>query len=225
VDLTEDRRKELIAKLPTASDTKLAEEFGVSRKTIWRLRQGQKQKSQSQTRMAAVQIPEVAPTPVPEPEPERFEPPTLTVVPKLDTAEPKPEVERPKKVEAPVHLNTYFAVQLLRGESPKLAAGAVLTCAHSKGVLFRKLQVLDITLVGARPFVRFRSDMPTAYDVIRTMTGRAIIAEVGGAYMVQFEDGRSGKYPASSMCSPPKVGFGQVYAGTKIKRWKEQFAA
>lgn len=227
IPLTEDRRKELVARLATEpSDTKLSNEFGISRKTIWRMRQALKTRtdipvpSESQV-MRKVEVP-AAPQPkatMPTTEPEAAVP---EVAP---SAPPVREDPRPKVDVEPVVLSTYFAVQLLRGENSKDVAHVVLTSADAKGILFRKLQVLDLCSVGAFSFVRFRSDMNDAFEIVRTLTSRGIIVELGGAYTVQFPNGRQGKYPTSTMCSAPKVGFGQVYAGTRIKRWKQQFAA
>lgn len=233
--LTEDRRKELLARLATEpSDTKLSNEFGISRKTIWRMRQSLKDPtapappSESQV-MRKVVVPDEpkAEAPMPPSEPVVAPPAASSVPPPAVVASPviPKEDVRPKVDTTPVHLSTYFAVQLLRGESYKDVANAVLTAADAKGVLFYKLQVLDITVVGATAFVRFRADMPDAFAVVRNMTTRGIIVMLGGTYIVQFPGGKQGKYPTSTMCSAPKVGFGQVYAGTKIKRWKHQFAA
>jgi hypothetical protein len=164
--------------------------------------------------------------PMPATEPEAVVQPVVPpVVPPTPAAPAVREDPRPKVDVEPVTLNTHFAVQILRGESFKDVAHTVLMSADAKGVLFRKLQVLDLCSVGAFSFVRFRSDMADAFEVVRTLTNRGIIVELGGVYMVQFPSGRQGRYPTSTMCSAAKVGFGQVYAGTRIKRWKQQFAA
>jgi hypothetical protein len=57
------------------------------------------------------------------------------------------------------------------------------------------------------------------------LADRGNILDIMGTYNVRFPNGRTGKYPASTMCAAPKIGFGQTYAGTRIKRWKQQFAA
>lgn len=125
----------------------------------------------------------------------------------------------------PVLLGAYFGVEILRGETTKDVASTVLNAADRAGNLFRKLQVLDTTLVGTVAFVRFRSDLTGAYALLRSLTSRGVIVEMGGAYITHLSNGRSGRIPTSTMCSAVKIGFGQVYAGTKIKRWRQQFAA
>jgi len=240
--LSDERRTELLARLATEpSDTKLSLEFGISRKALWRMRQNLKKD-------AAPVVPVPVMTP-PAPEASKPLPPVVippapvpkVVVPKVLKAPPQavttptlvqpppapfPEDPRPKVDVEPVHLSTYFAVQLLRGESHKQVANVILTEAEAKGILFRKLQVLDIVSVGTTSFVRFRGDLPDAFAVLKALRDRALIVpDSVGAYTVTFPNGRSGKFPGSSMCSSPKMGFGHTYAGTRIKKWKQQFAA
>lgn len=246
--LSNERRTELVARLLVEpSDTKLALEFGISRKALWRMRQTLK-KGDAPVLVAA---PLLVMTP-PAPEAVEMLPPVVippapvpkVVVPKVlkspqppedpapppappPPAPPPPTVDpRPKVDVEPVYLNTYFALQILRGESYKQVAQVVLTEAKAKGVLFRKLQVMDIVSVSTTAFVRFRSDMPDALAVLKSLQNRALIAVgYGGIYMVTFTNGRSGRFPMSTMCSSPKIGFGHTYAGTKIKKWQDQFAA
>jgi hypothetical protein len=224
--LSAERRQDLLSKLATEpSDTKLATEFGISRKTVWRMRQ----------KPGA----EAMPNAITPPAPAKATPPV--VIP----AAPVPKVAIPRVMKVPVaapplasvhdvmpkvdvelvRLNTYFAVQLLKGEAFKQVCQMVLTAADAQGVLFRKLQVLDITVVGNAAFVRFRSDMQDCRKVLNSLEDRANIMESGGSYSVWFPNGRTGKFPVSTMCCAPKIGFGQTYAGTRIKRWKQQFAA
>lgn len=177
------------------SDTKLAEKFNISRKTVWRLRQ----QFQPQPEKP---MPEVIPQPVIKPE---------SVLPKVNAE--------------PVSLSTYFSVQILRGENFREVVEAVLTAADSLKVLFRQLQVLEVSTVGTTPFLRLRTDCTEIQRVLEAMAERSHISvDVSTAnYVVKFTSGRTGKYPTSTMCTPPKLGFGQVFAGTRIQRWKQQF--
>lgn len=155
--------------------------------------------------------PKAAPEPLPAPAPVKVEARPESVLPKVDAE--------------PVVLGSYFAVQILRGESYRDVANAVLTAAESKGILFRKLQVMDIMAVGTTAFVRFRSDISGLDQVLTTLANRSrVAADQTGAYIVSFQDGRKGKYPTTTMNSSPKLGFGQTFAGTRIARWKQQFA-
>ena len=120
---------------------------------------------------------------------------------------------------------TYFAVQLLRGEHVKEVVKAIMLAAESKGLLFRKLQVMDFVSIGTQSFVRFRSDLAEPAAVLASLK-RGFIAFADGNYRFTFADGRPGvKFPTSIMCSIQKVGFGTVYAGPKLKRWAQQFVS
>lgn len=153
-------------------------------------------------------------------------------------AAPEPVLTKsvmPKVDVEPVVFGSYFSIQILRCESYRDVAAAVLTAADQQGVLFRKLQVLDIMAVGTTAFVRFRSDMlsiptvsgtPSDLDkVLKALTNRSQVAvdPATGGYVVRFQDGRRGKYPTSTMNASAKLGFGQTFAGTRIKLWASQF--
>lgn len=205
--LTEKIRKKIITKLGKKSDTELAEEFGTSRKTIWRLRQEAK--------------PEPAPATNITPMPTQIETKPVVDSPVIFSAASLPKVD----VE-PVVLSTYFSVQILRGESYKDVAHAFLDTADRLGLLFRKLQVMDIMTVGTTPFVRFRTDLTSVDPVIKEMVNRgSVTVDPAGGYVAKFLGGRSGKYPTSTMCLQPKLGFGQILMGTRLKRWKQQFVS
>jgi hypothetical protein len=246
--LTDELKGQILVELHAEpSDTKLAAKYGVSRKTIWRLRQG------PAPLKPAIQMPAVK---VPDPPrasamPDEITPPpspiaiatsvTVPPVPPVPTAEmgslkdpPPTRLARPRsrsdirpKVDVgPSFLNTYFAVQLLRGEDYAQVAFLVLNEAQKLGVLFRKLQVLDVASVGGSMFVRFRSDVDDAHKVVCGLLERAIITQgVDGGYYANYPSGRTGKYPTSAMCVGPKVGFGRMFVGTRIRRWRQQFAA
>lgn len=136
----------------------------------------------------------------------------------------KPMDVMPKVDSEPVVLGSYFSIQILRGESYRDVANAVLTASDSLGVLFRKLQVMDIMAVGTTAFVRFRSDITELDKVLQALPTRGrVAADATGAYVVTFQDGRRGKYPTSTMNSSAKLGFGQTFAGPRIKNWRRQF--
>jgi len=239
--LSDERRQELLARLVTEpSDTKLALEFGVSRKALWRMRQTLKAPSRPVAKAQPVITPPapvakalpkvvIPASPVPRVTAPKVlkappvSPPQTRTAPTL--VPPLSEDPRPKVDVEPVILSTYFALQILRGESYKHVANAVLAEAESKSILFRKLQVLDLLSVGTTVFVRFRSDLPDAAKALRALRNRALIAsDRSGTYTVTFPDGRSGKYPGATMHSSPKIGFGHTYAGTRIKLWGRQFS-
>jgi hypothetical protein len=117
----------------------------------------------------------------------------------------------------------YFAIESLRGENFKHVTQIVLEAADKRGILFRRLQVLDIISVGAKAFVRFRADMANLQPVVNELKDRGVIHEFGGGYVVHLVDGRKAKFSMAIMCSVPKAGFGQLFVGTRIKRWKQQF--
>jgi len=100
-----------------------------------------------------------------------------------------------------------------------------MQAAETRGALFRKLQVMDLVSVGTVTFVRFRSDLANPGAVL-TNLNRGFISFLDGNYRITFADGRQGvKFPTTIMCSVQKVGFGQTFAGPKIKRWAQQFAS
>jgi len=246
--LTPELRQIALARIAEEpSDTKLSNELGISRKTLWRLRQS----------LTAPQEKEPAPPPptpkeepvlprtqeiTPPPMPSPSDTPKVEIppLPKVDapplrvvgSSSEVPGVELPKDVlpkvdVAPTHLSTYFAVQMLPREAVRDVAQVLLNEADSKGILFRKLQALDTVAVGTTLFARFRADFTDTegYTIMRALKGRGTIAQVYGSYTVQLTNGRSGKYPTATMCATAKAGFGQVFAGTRIKRWKQQFVA
>jgi hypothetical protein len=230
--LTDELRHKITARLKDEpSDTKLSNEFGVSRKTIWRLRRA------TEPRPASVEI-------VP-PAPEKEIKVEIPATPKAPSIKPKaaakPKAAKkvpakkamlrhqssvmPKVDTVKVHLSTYFAVQLLRGENVRDVLKIVMDLADKKKNLFRKIQILDITPIGGVSVVRFRSDMEDAHSVVKDLKDRVLVTSGIGGYQALFPTGRVGKFPASIMCVGPKMGYGQTYAGTRIKRWKQQFAA
>lgn len=182
----------------------------------------QQPKPELEPKMVTTPAPQSTPVTLPPPAPAALE---TVPMPVKVILKPIPELVVPKVDTEPVVLGAYFAVQILRGESVGAVANAVLTAADASGILFRKLQVMDIMAVGATPFVRFRSDITGLDKVLGSLPARSLISsDSSGAYIVSFQDGRRGKYPTATMNSSPKLGFGQTFAGTRIARWSQQFA-
>lgn len=295
----------LIEKLPgEPSDTKLAIEFGIHRKSIWRVRQAQASSKAASVEAVSVKSNVVAVQPVTPIVKDPSGPNsvwggdgTLTVLSQISPSIPKPPTKRTPKprplkkppehqiaievapivaaetdalvppiaepiVEEPIVVEPvkpilrvvetirppaeatppaeaegvpfskvvveaapwiYFAIESLRGENFKHVTQIVLEAADKRGILFRRLQVLDIISVGAKAFVRFRADMANLQPVVNELKDRGVIHEFGGGYVVQLVDGRKAKFSMATMCSVPKAGFGQLFVGTRIKRWAKQF--
>jgi hypothetical protein len=221
--LSDELRQKIISRLSMeSSDTVLAKEFGVHRKTIWRLRQIPHVKSDEiipppSKELAPIEIPPVSPVPeipersIPAPRPEKPS--------KLNQ-----ETSKETDILSPTELHTYFAVQILKRENYKDVVQTVLSAADANKILFRKIQVLDVNPVGATNFVKFRSDVADASGIVKNLEGRAFIIKIDGSFIVHFPNGRiGGKYPIFGMCSTPKIGFGHTFAGTRVKRWRYQF--
>lgn len=228
--LSEVQQSLLITRLlQEPSDTKLAQEFGIHRKSIWRLRQ--KHAVQHSSTIDRRRERETTLPPAGVPVPDVSLPPTspLPIIPtdqnpKVPNSDIKPSAPK-VVVESESTTLSYFAVQIFGFENFKAVVKVVLEAASKQGLLFRKLQVLDVTSIGAFKFIRFRADLQDINSLANGLIDRGVIFQNGGTYFVHFVDGRNGKVPASTMCAVSKVGFGQTFVGTRIKRWKAQFAA
>lgn len=246
-------RNQILARISTEpSDTKLAKEFGVHRKSIYRLRQGIEKEVPVVAKAPASKAPAskvvvsahaaktapIAKTPVvplSKNDVRSAVPaskPSVSVVPKGTVAIDSHLVENApqgktetNKTKAEAIMSTYFAVQAKYGESFKDVVRLVLQEADNKNLLFRKLEVLDVITVGRTQLFRFRSDLDKFDPLAKSFKDRACVYACTGSYLITLPDGRSGKVPVSLMCSTPRSGFGQTYVGTKIKRWEQQFSA
>ena len=220
--LTDKQRQKVISKLPKMSDNEIAEKCGVSRSTVWRIRQDVTAQEMKRKRAAARMKAKEKKASEVVPRESRIRPPAAVPVAPLEPSNVVPVHEVVPKVDVePVALVHYFAVQVLRGESVRDVVAAVMKAAEAEGLLFRKLQTLDCISVGTMPFARFRSDL--AELPVGLGTQRGVIAFVDGSYRVSFTDGRHVKYPTTVMCSVQKAGFGVMFAGTRIARWAQQF--
>lgn len=139
------------------------------------------------------------------------------ITPLNESILPKVDVEK-------VVLGTYLAVQILKTDrSYKDVVRLFMEAANAQGLLFYKLQVLDVMVVGTTSIVRMRTDLHNAESVTGALAGRANIVANTGGYVMRHANGKTGKVLSSTMCTPHKPGFGQLFAGTKIARWAHQF--
>jgi hypothetical protein len=211
--IPEEVRREILSKLPgEPSDTVLSKEFGVSRKTIYRLRKllPKREKIRPPPPPKVEDVPPIGTPPVPAIPESKEEPPPESAV-------------KPKVTMSSVQLGTYFAIQLLQGENYMDVAYAVTAAADSAGILFRKLQVLDLPTFGTTNFVRFRSDIEDIRAVIKSLGRESYIIQESSAFIARLPNGRKGKYSTSAMLAAPRMGLGQVFFGTRVKRWEHQF--
>ena len=239
--LPENKRQRIFARLESEpSDTILAREFGVHRKTIWRLRKeadSKRAESLSTTRKnktipppptsnpPKVKIPPMAtPNIHTKLEPSKAPPKSASQATTVPTGERHVDVS-PKVNTVKVQLGTYFAVQRLGRDNYKNVSEAVLEAAYLHKILFRKLQILELMSVGATSFFRFRSDVEDVSLIIEELLKeRAVISQgLDGGYKARFPNGKTGKVSTALMCLEPKGGYGQTYAGTRIRRWRDQF--
>ncbi len=218
--LTQEQLAQLVSRLSTESDTQLAKAFGIHRKSVWRIRQNHL--VPKPTKAVEVKVDRESTIPPPPVQ----EPPVVAVPPQSDVPTDEVQKTRAKPEPVTVILSTYIGVQLLKFEQTKDVVRQILDAAAARNILFRKIQVLAQVTIGVGNFVLVRADIPDAFDIVQDLLlGRGVINMINGTYVVRYPDGRSGKVPASTISIAPKIGFGQTYAGTKIKRWKQQFAA
>jgi len=127
-------------------------------------------------------------------------------------------------------LSTYFAIQLQPRENPAVVVEAFCTAAKMLGTLFRRVETLDTIEVGMKPFLRMRSDIPTASSVLEQLfkaTGRGyVVSRSDGKFEVQFPvttlGGRRAEVSSYVMHTVPR-GKPTMYRGPKIKFWERQF--
>jgi hypothetical protein len=138
------------------------------------------------------------------------------------------EPQTPISADSTISLNTYFAVQLLRGEHPLKLAEAICTAAQTAGTLFRRLEVLDTVLVAGQEFLRCRSDVLNPYPMLEGLALQRrgyVAARSGGEYAAKLVGGREGVVPGTTMHSVPRAGFKGTFRGPKIRHWERQFLA
>lgn len=124
-----------------------------------------------------------------------------------------------------IALNTYLAVELLAKEDTRVVAAIVCRTAAEVNTLFRRLEVLDVIVVGGRRFVRCRSDVLNPYPMLEVVfdRGRSFIASSPKGYVARFLNGKTGTVSNVMMHSTPIPGQRITYRGPKIRMWERQF--
>jgi hypothetical protein len=125
-----------------------------------------------------------------------------------------------------IALNTTMAVELLAKEEPKIVAHLLCLTAAEVNTLFRRVEILDLIVVGGRRFVRCRSDILNPYPMLELIfdRGRSIIMPGPTGYVAKFLNGKTGPVSNVTMHSTPRPGQRVTYRGPKIKLWARQFA-
>lgn len=125
-----------------------------------------------------------------------------------------------------IALNTYLAVELLAKEETRVVAALICKTAAEVNTLFRRLEVLDIIVIGGRRFVRCRSDILNPYPMLGIIfdRGRSTIASSEKGYVARFLNGRTGTVTNVTMHSSPRLGQRVTWRGPKVKLWERQFA-
>lgn len=125
-----------------------------------------------------------------------------------------------------IALNTYFGVELLTKEPVQSVAYQVCKTANEAKTLFRRLEILDVMLVGGRRFARCRSDLLNPYPMLDLLFNRGrsvIMASRGEGYITKLLDGRRGPVSQTMMHATPKLGQRVTFRGPKVKLWQRQF--
>jgi len=233
--IADEVRQAILSRLPDEpSDTKLAKSFGVSRKTIWRLRKTFRKDAINPPPLTDVPPVKIPATPVPEFPPPKELPlselplPRNALMPE-EVSPSDPIYQKPKRSSritlaprARVSMGTYFAVERLRGENYKDVAYVVTEAADALKILFRKIQVLDTPAIGVTNFVRFRADIEDVFPIIKRLGRSYVVPDVEG-FRVNINGGKKGRYPTAAMCSPARMGMGHTFSGTQLKRWIYQY--
>lgn len=126
----------------------------------------------------------------------------------------------------PVATPTYFAVEIKTSyeKAPDLAK-IVLTTAKGLGILFRRLEAMDVIEIGSTKFMRFRTDLTPALPLADALfeSGRGVIAlSVGGGYRMRTKT-KEGTIPSTTLLAVPRAAGVKTFRGTKIKLWERQF--
>lgn len=129
--------------------------------------------------------------------------------------------------QAEAALNTYFAVQLFRGEDPRKLAGDICTAGHQSNTLFRRMETLDTFPLAGQTFLRCRSDVLNPYPMLDSLLIQKrgyVAAKSDGSYGVHLADGRSGPVQGATMHMVPRGNsYRETYKGPGLKFWDRQF--
>ena len=121
---------------------------------------------------------------------------------------------------------TYFAVGYNQGETPHEVAKLVLMTAKETNSSFRGLEIMDTLTVGVSNFVRFRTDLTEADKLLNKLAeNRSVVRHGIGNFVLSMPNGRKGSIPSARMFAAPIASIRQVYRGTAMKLWEEQFGA
>lgn len=128
--------------------------------------------------------------------------------------------------EPEIKLTTLFAVEMLRWETPHNVAEAVIRTGSEIRRFFRRIEVLDVIVIGVKQFVRFRSDMEASEAILDHVVtrGRGVVISMGSAGFEARFPNRRGKVQGFAMYEAIRPGHQRMYRGPKLKNWGEQFA-
>jgi len=124
--------------------------------------------------------------------------------------------------------DTFFAIQLRLNETPHSLAAEVLRTAAEAGILFCRLDTLDIIDVGGTDFVRFRADLINPFPILNRLlrVGRRVVGPGLGSYWLWRPSiGQGGRVPGTPMHLVPIPGHFRQYSGTRTAAWASQFEA
>lgn len=128
----------------------------------------------------------------------------------------------------PVATPTYFAVEVKTSYEKTIdLAKVVLTVAKAQGILFRRLEAMDVIEIGSTKFMRFRTDLQPATQLVDAILneGRGVIAaNAAGGYELRSRT-KNGPVPSTRILSTPRAAGTKMFRGTKIKLWERQFDA
>jgi hypothetical protein len=119
---------------------------------------------------------------------------------------------------------SYFAVELLEGDTVKSVAATVCQESHRLGLRFRVLEVQgDIPLLG-RLFVRFKADLQDPVPLTSTLlsSGRGVIEPRGTGYQIRA-GGREAVVDSNRMHMAPLPGKFRKLRGPAHPHWAQQF--
>jgi hypothetical protein len=113
---------------------------------------------------------------------------------------------------------------MTRGEDPHDAVWAFMQAAASKGLKFKRLEVLGLFRIGGHELVRFKADGEGFHKVLDELRPkRAVSVLNGGGYRLYLPDGREGSVPTITMLATSARTHQRVYKGPGDKLWKRQF--
>jgi hypothetical protein len=116
-----------------------------------------------------------------------------------------------------------FAVQILRGESPRDVVELVLRKAEEQGASCKTLELLDPIEVGSRRYARVRADFARVDDVLESLyssTRGVILTAHAGGHPIKTA-GRTGVIPFGKIQIVPRETI--AFRGNALPYWERQF--